>query len=76
MFSQLRVTDRSMFKVLLFVRLTIINYFSMPNLFSFVINMLNQIYNDCKKTEHICIQLKYNVSNEEKKRRVRERTVQ
>jgi cell division protein FtsX len=43
----------------------------MPNLFSFVINMLNQISNDCKKTEHMHVQLKSNVSQEEKKERVR-----
>ena len=37
----------------------------MPNLFSVVINMLHQISNDYKKTEHIHIQLKTNVSQEE-----------
>lgn len=40
--------------------MTTINFFSMPNLFNFVINMLNQIYNDHKKerktqTERTCI---------------------
>ncbi len=53
------------------LRMTIIKFFSMPNLFSFVINMLNQISNDCKKTEHMHVQLKSNVSQEEKKERVR-----
>lgn len=55
--------------------MTTINFFSMPNLFSFVINMLNQIYNDHKKerktqTENIYIyvQLKY-VSKEKKKKK-------
>ena len=44
----------------------------MPNLFDSVINMLNQIYNDCKKenkTEHIHVQLKSNVSRGEAKRK-------
>lgn len=59
--------------------MTTINFFSMPNLFSFVINMLNQIYNDHKKerktqTENIYIyvQLKY-VSKEKKKKKERVR---
>jgi hypothetical protein len=61
MSSQLRLTDRS-------INVYSFDYhISMPNLFSFVINMLNQIYNDGQKTEHLPIQLKYNVSKEEKK---------